>query len=329
MNSAMNSLNGMNTMNTKHANLAANAPAGTRGPIVVIKIGGALLDDAAAAHSMLDVIIEASRARHGAAGPGVVIVHGGGKAVDRQLDRLGMVTERREGIRITPPAQMDQIAGVLAGVINTSLVGWFTARGVPAVGLGLTDGLCCRVDVAADYAFDPGRVGEVVGGDGRLLTHLIDGGFLPVMSSIGLDHEGGLLNVNADDAAVAVARIVGATTLLLLTDVPGVRGPDGAIVESIDRKQAERWIESGTISGGMIVKVRGALDAAEHAGAAVGRVLIASWNEPAALRAVLEGRHAGTRVVGASTATAAAGCVASSTCSPSSHSSPSGALQGP
>jgi len=266
--------------------------AASRAPIVV-KVGGALLDDPTAIQAMLDVIVGSSRLGHDA---GVIIVHGGGKAVDRQLDRLGMMSQRREGIRVTPPDQMDQIAGVLAGVINTSLVGHFVARGVPAVGLGLSDGLCCRVEPARDYAFDPGRVGEVIGGDGRLLTHLLDGGFVPVMCSIGLDPNGGLLNVNADDAAAAVAAIVGASTLLMLTDVPGVRGADGRIAESLDRSTAEAWIANGTISGGMIVKVRGALDAAEHAGASVGRVLIASWNEPAEIARILSGGHAGTRM---------------------------------
>lgn len=263
---------------------------------IVIKVGGALLDDPQAVPALIDAVVAAHQ-RALAQAPGVVIVHGGGKAVDRQLERIGVQSERRDGIRITPPDQMDQIAGVLAGVMNTALVGHFTARGVPAVGLGLSDGLCCRVEVARDYTFDPGRVGDVVGGDGRLLTHLIAGGFLPVMCSIGLDSQGGLLNVNADDAAAAVAGLLGASTLLLLTDVPGVRGPDGAIVASIDRAQADAWIADGTISGGMIVKVRGALDAAESAGASVGRVVIASWSDPAALRAILGGADAGTRVV--------------------------------
>ncbi|MBX3355598.1 MAG: acetylglutamate kinase [Phycisphaeraceae bacterium] len=284
-----------------------------RSSITVIKVGGALLDDPLATRAMLDAVVEA--ARHGSrsaaaearprvkareamdSANGIIIVHGGGRAVDRQLERMGLGTERRDGIRITPPEQMDQIAGVLAGVINTALVGHFTSRGVPAVGLGLTDGLCCRVEVARRYAFDPGRVGEITGGDGLLLQHLLQGGFLPVMSSIGLDPDGGLLNVNADDAAAAVAALVGASTLLLLTDVPGVRGLDGEIVPSIDRAQAESWIGEGVISGGMTVKVRGALDAAEHAGSAVGRVLIASWNDPATLREILTGGHAGTRVI--------------------------------
>lgn len=272
---------------------------------IVIKVGGSLLDDGSAVHGMLDLVIAAASE----GGPGVVIVHGGGKAVDRQLDRSGLTSERREGIRITPPDQMDQIAGVLAGVINTELVGHFIARGVSAVGLGLSDGLCCRVQMARRYAFDPGRVGEVVGGDPRLLHHLLAGGFLPVMCSIGLDAEGGLLNVNADDAAAAVARLLGASTLLLLTDVPGVRGPDGTIVPSIDRATAEAWIADGTISGGMIVKVRGALEAAENAGSGVGRVVIASWSAPAALRVILGGGEAGTRVV-ASAERAAPGATA-------------------
>jgi len=290
--SAMSAMSAMTANGTAASATGMSGGAG-RGPIV-IKVGGAMLDEPHAADAMLDAVVAAHR-RHGA-GPGVIIVHGGGKAVDRQLDRVGLPTERREGIRITPPEQMDQIAGVLAGVINTSLVGHFTSRGVPAVGLGLSDGLCCRVELDRSFAFDPGRVGEIVGGDGRLLSHLLAGGFLPVMSSIGLDATGGLLNVNADDAAAAVAALVGASALLLLTDVPGVRGPAGTILESIDRATAEAWIADGTISGGMIVKVRGALEAAEHAGASVGRVVIASWTDANVLDRLLAGGTGGTRV---------------------------------
>jgi len=272
------------------------------GPIVV-KVGGAMLDDPACA----DPLIEALRRHH--SGPGIVLVHGGGKAVDRQLSRLGMTSERRDGIRVTPPEQMEQIAGVLAGVMNTALVGRLSARGVPAVGLTLSDGHTCIVELSKRYDFDPGRVGDIVGGDPNLIRHLLGGGFMPVLSSIGIDAQGSPLNINADDAAVAVARIVGASALLLLTDVPGVRGPDGAIVDTLDTARAGAWIADGTISGGMTVKVRSALAAVEAAGGEVGCVIIASWSDADAIRAILEGGHAGTRFVAtrASAATAAEG----------------------
>ncbi len=263
-----------------------------RTPPIVVKVGGAMLDQPDGA----DALISALGERRGDDAAGAIIVHGGGKAVDRQLARLGLPTERREGIRITPPEQMEQIAGVLAGSMNTALVGRLLARGLRPVGLTLSDGGVCRVQRATRYPFDAGRVGEVVGGDPALLRHLVDGGFLPVMSSIGIDAAGESLNVNADDAAAAVARLVGASALLLLTDVPGVLGPDGRVVESLDAAQADAWIADGTISGGMIVKVRGALVAAEGAGGSVGAVVVASWNDRVAIRRILDGLPAGTRI---------------------------------
>lgn len=275
------------------------APA-RRGPIV-IKVGGAMLDEPSGSDALIDVLREPRDA------PGVVLVHGGGKAVDRQLARLGMTTERREGIRITPPEQMEQIAGVLAGSMNTALVGALSARGIPAVGLTLSDGFTCRVQLSRRYAFDAGRVGEIVDGDPRLIRHLLAGGFMPVLSSIGTDPAGEALNVNADDAAAAVARILGASSLLLLTDVPGVLGPDGRLVESLDGEQADAWIADGTISAGMIVKVRGAFAAVDAAAGEVGSVVIASWNDSQALRRLLDGRPAGTRFAAGSAGTTGRG----------------------
>ena len=105
---------------------------------------------------------------------------------------------------------------------------------------------------------------------------------------------GGFLNVNADDAAAQLAGIVGASGLLLLTDVPGVKGADGAVIAQLDEPGAEALIADGTVTGGMIAKVRGAVDAAGRAGVPV---VIASWADPAALEALASGASVGTRIV--------------------------------
>ncbi len=257
---------------------------------LVVKLGGALLDDAANFPGVFDALVH----MHQVHPCGLVIVHGGGKAVDRQLDRLGIATERREGIRITPPEAVEQVAAVLAGTMNTQLLGLLLSRGASAVGLTLTDGHLARATKATRFPFDPGRVGELVGGDGMLLRHLLEGGYLPVLSSIATCEAGGILNVNADDAAAQIAGIVGASGLLLLTDVPGVRGADGNVVAELDADAAERLIADGTVTGGMIAKVRGAVAAAESGGVPV---VIASWADPKALEALASGGAVGTRVL--------------------------------
>ena len=259
------------------------------GPLVV-KLGGALLDDAARFPGVFDALARMHQLHPG----GLVVVHGGGKAVDRQLDRLGLRTERREGIRITPPEVVEQVAAVLAGSMNTQLLGLLLSRGVSAVGLTLSDGHLSRAAKATRFGFDPGRVGELLGGDGALVAHLLAGGYLPVLSSIAVCEAGGFLNVNADDAAAQLAGILGASGLLLLTDVPGVRGADGRVIPEIDADAAEALIADGTVSGGMIAKVRGALDAAARAGVPV---VIAGWADPAALESLAAGASVGTRVV--------------------------------
>jgi acetylglutamate kinase len=263
------------------------------GPFV-IKLGGALMDEPAA----LTAICRQVAGMH-AAQPGcVVIVHGGGKAVDRQLAALGMTTERREGIRITPPEQVLQISGVLSGQVNAQLVASMIAAGSCACGLRLADAGLATCARATHLGFDPGCVGSVTGGDPRGLRALLAAGVLPVISSIGTSAAGELLNVNADDAAAAVASILGARGLVFLTDVPGVLDAGRSIIPSLDAAAIDRLVHDGTIGGGMIPKVRGALDTAATTGVAV---TIAGWTDPANLSNLLTGGVAGTRITAPTT----------------------------
>jgi acetylglutamate kinase len=252
----------------------------------VIKLGGALLDEPQAHAPAFDALATCLRAAP------AVVVHGGGKAVDRQLDRLGMPSRKQDGIRVTPPEQMDQITGVLAGCMNARLVGLLLARGVRAVGLTLGDAGVTRARVTTRYAFDAGRVGEITSGDPGLLHTLLQAGFTPVLSSIALDSHGETLNVNADEAAAALARLLPAERLVLLTDVPGVKDGSGRVVPRLDATRTRAMIDSGEITGGMVAKVRGALEAAESAGVPV---LVAGWNEPAALARLTHADAPGTR----------------------------------
>jgi len=259
------------------------------GPLVV-KLGGLAVDEPQRAPWLWSLL----RDLHDSHPGGLVLVHGGAVAVDRQLARLGQETRRVDGIRVTPAEQIHDIVGVLAGSLNTALVGWLRRTGAPAVGLTLSDGGLCRLARTARYDFDPGHVGEVIGGDPRIVDSLLGADFLPVLCSVGVDAAGDALNVNADEAAAGVAGIVGASGVLLLTDVAGVRGPEGQLLTELDGPAIERLIAAGTISGGMIPKVRGALEAATAAGVPV---TIAAWNDESSLRRLIAGESAGTRIL--------------------------------
>jgi acetylglutamate kinase len=258
------------------------------GPIVA-KVGGTTLEDASSSPALWRALIDLHRTHAG----GVIILHGGGKAVDRQMDRLGFTTERREGIRITPDDQVEEIAGVLAGRINKALVGTLNAMGAKGVGLCLGDGGAIATAKTTKYAFDPGRVGEVTGGDGELLRVLLATKYLPVVSSIGLDADGKFLNVNGDDAAAGIAGVMGAAALILFTDVPGILDGQKKLVREITPAGIERMVASGEISGGMIVKARAAAAVATKHQLPV---LILSGNNPDSLRDWMEGKESGTRI---------------------------------
>ncbi len=255
------------------------AGATANGPLVV-KIGGALLESAGEhgeAFSGL-VALHAAERTHGRAG--IVLVHGGGAQVDRQLKLVGIETPRIEGIRVTTPEAIDQVVGVLAGSAHVRLLGILAARGARVVGLTLSDGGLCRCRHTTKFAFDAGEVGEITDGDGTVAHTLLAAGFMPVVNSIGLSPAGEPLNVNADEAACAIARIVGASGIVLLTDVEGVLDARKQLIRDLDAARIEALIVDGTISGGMIPKVKSALEAAANAGCPA---TIASWRDPAAI----------------------------------------------
>lgn len=275
---------------------------------IVIKIGGAIIDQTAALSRLCETIatLHCSLAQHGSR-RGVVVVHGGGLAIDAHLRQLGYEPHRVDGIRVTPPDQIDAVVEILAGRMNRSLVGKIdaslkrTGNTQRAVGLSIGDGglTTARPVVCADINF--GCVGEVTGGDPELVNTLLESCFLPVISPIASNDLGGVcgaLNVNADDAASAVAGIIGAQSLVLLSDVPGVLDADGQLIPELDALSIERLITAGVISGGMIPKVRAALDTATKTGVAT---RIASWKDPAALLALATGDDCGTLVAPSAT----------------------------
>jgi len=263
------------------------------GPIV-IKIGGTTLEEQSSQPTLWSGLVQLSSRHPG----GVVLLHGGGKVVDKHLSQLGFTTERKEGIRITPKDQVQQITAILAGMINKSLVTSINQAGGKGVGLCLGDGGLEGIitSKATHYSFDPGMVGEVTGaGNAGLLRLLLREGYFPVVSSIGISTLDGFLNVNADDAAAGVAMCLKAHALVLLTDVPGVLDGQKQVIPTLNQEEIDGLIASGVISGGMVPKVRAALGASKRSGAPVH---ILSGNDPASLLGWARGERVGTRIWG-------------------------------
>ncbi|GHA44245.1 acetylglutamate kinase [Photobacterium aphoticum] len=251
---------------------------------LVIKLGGAVLS----CHETLDKLFGAIRTYQQQAQRPLLLVHGGGYLVDDLMAKLQLETVKKAGLRVTPADQIGYIAGALAGTANKLLQGQAVKSGVAAVGLSLADGGLCQIS-----ELDPelGAVGKAAPGDSTLISTIMAGGFLPIISSIGLDDNGNLMNVNADQAAVAVAAALDAE-LVLLSDVSGVLDGKGRLIPALTEDKAEALIQQAVITDGMIVKVRAAFDAAK----ALGRPIeVATWRYPDKLAALFNGESIGTK----------------------------------
>lgn len=253
---------------------------------LIIKLGGVLLDSEEALERLFGALVEYRQQYQRP----LVIVHGGGCLVDDLMKKLSLPVEKKQGLRVTPADQIDIITGALAGSANKTLLSWAVKHGIQAVGLCLADGgstVVTRLDEAL------GHVGKAEAGSPALLTTLLGAGYLPVISSIGITAEGELMNVNADQAATALAQTLGAD-LILLSDVSGILDGKGQRIEEMTAKKAETLIAQGIITDGMVVKVNAALDAAR----ALGRpVDIASWRHAEQLPALFNGVSIGTRIL--------------------------------
>jgi len=217
---------------------------------IVIKYGGAAMKDAALRASFaVDVVL----LKHIGVRP--VIVHGGGPQIGATLERLGKDSRFVDGLRVTDDETMDVVEMVLGGKVNREIVDLVQRGGGKAVGLTGSDGGMLRVRRRLHEGRDIGRVGEVAAVDSGAITAVADAGFVPVIAPIGVGSDGLTYNVNADEAAGAIAQSLAAEKLILLTDVEGVRGADGALVPELSREEARKLIAEGVIRGGMIPKV--------------------------------------------------------------------------
>jgi acetylglutamate kinase len=184
-----------------------------------------------------------------------VIVHGGGPQIGRALERIGKQSTFVNGLRVTDDETMDVVEMVLGGKVNREIVALVQRGGGRAIGLTGSDGDMIRVTQRLEDGRDLGRVGRIVSLDPTPILAVTDAGFVPVIAPIGVDDAGVTHNVNADEAAGAIASALSAEKLILLTDVDGVKDSQGTLIRQLDIREARKHVAEGTISRGMIPKV--------------------------------------------------------------------------
>ena len=233
---------------------------------VVVKIGGAAIEDKAALHKCAQAVVQLAQDGHS-----VAVVHGGGSALTRTLKLLGKKSDFINGLRITDAETRDVALMVLAGIVNKSLVAAIALAGQPAVGLCGGDGGVFRARKKKDLQHDLGYVGEICFSEPRWIRAIWTEGGIPVLASVALGGDGEYYNVNADQMAAACAIACQADALIFLTDVPGVKQADGSIMPRLNIKEVPQLIEHSVITGGMLPKLEACTQALKRG---VGRVRI-------------------------------------------------------
>jgi acetylglutamate kinase len=251
---------------------------------VLIKLGGTLLEHAELRQQLAAQLAEVARLHS------LVVVHGGGKQVTEFLKERGVSSRFVNGLRVSDESVIDAVVKVICGTVNQQLVSALVAQGVRAVGLSGVDG---PLTVAEQLDPQLGWVGRPVRTEARLLDLLSDAGYVPTIACVAGDERGQVYNVNGDQMAVSCAAGWGASRLLFLTDVPGVKDAAGAVLPEVTPEQSRELIASGVAHGGMQAK----LEAAESAiNRGVGEVVIAPGREPDICLRLLAGQALGTMV---------------------------------
>ena len=226
------------------------------GKTIVIKYGGAAMVDAKLrADVMSDIVLLKI------VGVNPIIVHGGGKDISRAMEQAGLPVEFKDGQRVTTDEGMEIVRTILAGKVNQELVRALNEHGDFAVGVNGVDG---GTLIAEPLSEELGRVGRIKKINGSLLQDLIDADYIPVIASVALGNDGGYCNVNADVVAGQIAAATGAAKILFLTDVDGLYldfNDKESLVSQLSVEEARGLIEGGTLSSGMIPKLRSCVDA--------------------------------------------------------------------
>jgi len=230
----------------------------------VIKVGGAELREGDQIGRLVDTLCQASQRSE------LIVVHGGGPEIAGLQQRLGLEPCFVDGLRVTDDDCLSVAEMVLSGAVNKRLAARLVSCQVRAIGISGVDGGLLRARRLEHPGGDLGRVGEITDVETGCLEDLLSAGFTPLVSPISLGDDGRPFNVNADHAALAIAQAMRADELVFLTNVPGVLG-DGGIIGELTAEGAEALIDAGVVSGGMIPKVRSAIEAVS---AGVGAVRI-------------------------------------------------------
>jgi acetylglutamate kinase len=231
------------------------------GQIAVIKYGGAAMVTDSLKEAFAEDVTLLKRV-----GLKPVVVHGGAPEITRTLEKLGERSEFVDGMRVTDAQSLPVVEMVLTGKVNQELVALLNARNAGAVGLSGKDGALIRAEkIHHESGRDLGNVGHVVAVNEKFLRMLLDGGYVPVISPIGLAEDGSGLSINADEVAAAVAVALGSRKLIYLTDVPGIleSAPDGALVRQLTVPDLRLRLSAGGITGGMKWKAQSILTAIE------------------------------------------------------------------
>ena len=235
------------------------------GKTFVIKFGGNAMTDEALKRSFARDLVLMKLV-----GMNPVVVHGGGPQIGQLLERIGKKSEFVEGLRVTDSETIDVVEMVLGGLVNKNIVALINAHGGRAVGLSGKDGelirarkLVLRKKGATDDEdiVELGYVGEIESINPSVVNTLDEGDFIPVIAPIGVGEDGKTYNINADTVAGKLAVTLGAEKLILLTNTPGVLDQRDELLTGLSESQVEELIQEGVISGGMLPKVRCALDA--------------------------------------------------------------------
>ena len=234
------------------------------GKTIVIKYGGNAMTEPALQKAFAEDVVLLKLV-----GMNPVVVHGGGPQIEQALKRLGMKGEFIQGMRVTDAPTMEVVEWVLGGQVQQDIVGLINQAGGKAVGLTGRDGGMIRAQklTLQDHAdpriaHDIGMVGDIIGVDPSVVKALQDDAFIPVISPIGFGENNESYNINADVVAARLATVLGAEKLMMLTNISGVLDKSGQLLTHLTARRIDELFADGTISGGMLPKIAGALDAA-------------------------------------------------------------------
>ena len=228
--------------------------------IIVVKYGGsAMVDEELKARVIQDVTLLKL------VGFKPIIVHGGGKEISRWVGKVGMKPEFKNGLRVTDEATME-LAEMVLGKVNKSLVQLVESLGVRAIGISGKDGRLLSVEKKYANGEDIGFVGDVTNVNADILYDLLEKDFLPIICPVGLDDDNNTYNINADDAACAIAKAMKAEKLAFLTDIEGVyKDPQdpSTLISELTVSEAHKLVGDGYIGGGMLPKINNCIEAIE------------------------------------------------------------------